>query len=85
MKTCRNLPPFNIPLPRESPLILWLAARRQGCAFGLHLDYAGCAKAGWRLRFCAVLSLPPVLNGVESINAFQHEISWWPVHGQKTL
>jgi len=48
-------------------------------------DYAGCAKAGWRLRFCAVLSLPLVLNGVESINAFQHEISCWPVHGQKTL
>jgi hypothetical protein len=24
-------------------------------------------------------------TGVESINAFQHEISCWPVHGQKTL
>jgi len=34
---CRNLPPFNSPSPRESPLILWLAARRQGCACGLHL------------------------------------------------
>jgi hypothetical protein len=48
MKTCRSLPQFagayqcrsthfNIPLPRESPFILWLAARRQGRAFGLHL------------------------------------------------
>jgi hypothetical protein len=26
-----------------------------------------------------------MLNGVESINAFQQEISCWPVHGQKTL
>ena len=46
-------------------------------------DYAGCAKTGWRLRFCAVLSLPLVLIGVESINVFQHEISCWPVPGQK--
>jgi len=27
-------------------LMVWLAARRQGCAFGLHLDYARFAKAG---------------------------------------
>jgi hypothetical protein len=86
MKNCRILPQFdrayqrrsthfNIPLPRESPLILWLAARRQGRVVPTSTcDYAGCAKAGWRLRFCAVLPLPLVLNGVESINTFQHEI-----------
>jgi hypothetical protein len=66
--------------------IVWLAARRQGRVVPTSTcDYAGCAKAGWRLRFCAVLSPPLVLNGVESINAFQHEISCWPVHGKKTL